>query len=156
MTVIFLDITNFYLLFQEKKSPVGSNEDNAVFEQEFLYRESSFCQDIDEDMEFSSCNGATSSSNCSEVTSASYDEASSREDIISDNCLSATRIGKHYFLKQQKLRLILPFYYVSFWLENWIFIIYWQEKPKWMYIFISIILICNKYYSQILRKVTFR
>ena len=85
--------------FQEKKSPVGSNEDNAVFEQEFLYRESSFCQDIDEDMEFSSCNGATSSSNCSEVTSASYDEASSREDIISDNCLSATRIGKHHFLK---------------------------------------------------------
>jgi len=79
---------------EEKKSPVGSNEDNAVFEQEFLYRESSFCQDIDEDMEFSSCNGATSSSNCSEVTSASYDEASSREDIISDNCLSATRIGQ--------------------------------------------------------------
>ena len=74
--------------------------DNALFEQEFLYNkdqqppENAFCQDIDEDVEFSSCNGATSSSNCSEVTSASYDEPSSREDIISDNCLSATRIGK--------------------------------------------------------------
>ena len=78
--------------------------DNALFEQEFLYNkdqpppENAFCQDIDDDVEFSSCNGATSSSNCSEVTSASYDEPSSREDIISDNCLSATRIGKGAFI----------------------------------------------------------
>merc|ERR1712223_2090759 len=78
-----------------KEKKIESIEDNAVFEQEFLYKD--LCSDVDEDVEFSSCNGATSSSNCSEVTSASYDEAiSSREeaDIISDNCLSATRIGQ--------------------------------------------------------------
>jgi len=85
---------------EKKSSSAGSVIDNALFEQEFLYNkdqqppENAFCQDIDDDVEFSSCNGATSSSNCSEVTSASYDEPSSREDIISDNCLSATRIGQ--------------------------------------------------------------
>ena len=54
------------------------------------------CPTEDEDVEFSSCNGATSSSNCSEITSASYDESLSvfRDELISENCMSSTRIGQ--------------------------------------------------------------
>lgn len=88
---------------------------HAVFQQESLYNEQNEALAVrsndDEDCEFSSCNGATSSLSSSALTSVSCDEGASSvieeacnndEDIIETNCLSATRIGQ--LMKMQARR----------------------------------------------------
>ena len=84
------------------KSKDEFDGENAVFQQEFLHKDreqtcDTACID-DEDAEYSSCNGATSSSNCSEMTSASFDDAMTTfcrdVDLLSENCTSSTKIGQ--------------------------------------------------------------
>lgn len=86
----------------ESKHIKDSSEDefNALFQQEYLYNEKVNGKECDdcEDVEFSSCTGgatASCSSCCSEVTSASYDEAvTTAEETVDDFCTSGTRIGQ--------------------------------------------------------------
>ena len=86
---------------QESKLIKHEDEFNALFQQEYLYSENKNDKEVSEDcedMEFSSCTGgatASCSSCCSEVTSASYDEAvTTAEEGIDDYCMSGTRIGQ--------------------------------------------------------------
>ena len=83
-----------------KKAFSSEDEFNALFQQEYLYNEKVNGKECDdcEDVEFSSCTGgatASCSSCCSEVTSASYDEAvTTAEETVDDFCTSGTRIGQ--------------------------------------------------------------
>lgn len=107
MTDIFVYVkVNNVTKIKKKTTFANASEYNAVFQQESLYNEQNEALGSTEDEEddFSSCNdgGSSGSEAGGAAASSSYEEAA-RVDVISRNCLSATRAGQ-FFRSQARRR----------------------------------------------------